>query len=249
MLSHGPSADVARQIQGSAILRQIDDRVPRPPLALATLQEQLSAQVFPQVFVGMEPRLPTLTDPDPNALDTPGVRVAASATVRIEAPGCGGIQLGSGFAIGPDRILTNAHVVSGTRSVSIVVHGMPQPIAARVIAIDPARDVAIIGYPGGGPREVGAAVLNGHMLARGRDIYQERAVTRDIWVIEGHARPGNSGGPLVDAEGRYLGVVFAESISSPDQAYALSAAKVAPVIAQSEGRTDAIDTRAYPCTS
>jgi S1-C subfamily serine protease len=110
-------------------------------------------------------------------------------------------------------------------------------------------NVAIIGYPGGGARQVTAAVLNGDMTARGRDIYDEQAISRQIWVVEGQARPGNSGGPLVDAEGRYVGVIFAESVSSPDQAYALTAYEVAPLVERAQFLTEPIDTLAYPCTS
>ena len=273
MLSRGPSVDLAREIQGSVILRNIDDRVPRPPTALAHLQEQLSAPVFPQVFVGLEPRLPTQVEPDAAALDTQGVHAAAASTVKIEAPGCGGIQLGSAFAIGQERVVTNAHVVSGTRSVNIIEPGSTIPLVGRVLFLDPARDlavisvpglrvlpiepglaergthVAIIGYPGGGPLEIGAAVVSSEMLARGRDIYREQQITREIWVIEGRARPGNSGGPLVDAAGRYIGMVFAESVSAPDQAYALTAQEVTGAIAASEEIATPIETRDFPCTS
>ena len=273
MLSRGPSPELAHAIQESYILRQIDERVPRPPTALATLQEQLSAQVFPQVFVGLEPRLPTRTEPSAAAVDTQGVRSAATSTVRVEAPGCGGIQLGSGFVVAPERVLTNAHVVSGARGVSVSVGGSSSSYTGRVLLIDPARDlavilvpgltaepltpataqrgaqVAIIGYPGGGPREVSAAVLNGDMTARGRDIYDHEAVSREIWVVEGRARPGNSGGPLVNTDGGYVGVVFAESVSAPDQAYALTADEAAPVVEQARSLTEPIDLRSYPCTS
>ncbi|MDA0302326.1 MAG: MarP family serine protease [Chloroflexi bacterium] len=273
MLSRGPSDDLARQIQNSAILRQIDDRVPRPPSALASLQEQLSAQVFPQVFVGLKPRLPTRVEPDAATLNTPGVRSAAIATVRVEAPSCGGIQLGSGFMVAPERVVTNAHVVSGTRGVRVSSGGASSSSLGQVLLIDPARDiavifvpgltgdpllpgisqrgasVAIIGYPGGGARQVTAAVLNGDMTARGRDIYDEQPVSREIWVVEGQARPGNSGGPLVDVEGRYVGVIFAESVNSPAQAYALTAHEVAPLVERAQFLTEPIDTLAYPCTS
>lgn len=273
MLSRGPSEVLAREIQDSAILRQIDDRVPRPPTALAQLQEKLSTQVFPQVFIGLEPRLPTRQEPDAAAIDTPGVHSAAVSTLRVEAPGCGGVQLGSGFVVGPERVLTNAHVVSGTRAVRVSSTGSSVPRDGQVLLLDPSRDVAvilvpglasepllpatsergaqvaIIGYPGGGPREVSAAVLNGDMTARGRDIYDGEPVSREIWVVEGRARPGNSGGPIVDAEGRYVGVVFAESVSAPDQAFALTAGEVAPVVEQAQTLTQGLDTRAFPCTS
>lgn len=271
MLSHGPSPALAQEIRESAILRQIDDRVPRPPAALAMLQEQLSAQVFPQVFIGLEPRLPTLVEPDEAAIDTPGVHTAAVSTVRIEAAGCGGMQLGSGFVVGPERVLTNAHVVSGTRTVRVGGGGSAMMRDGQVVLIDPARDaavihvpglaseplspapsqrgakVAIIGYPGGGPRQVSPAILNGATTARGRDIYDTEPVSREIWVVEGRARPGNSGGPIVDTEGRYVGVVFAESVTAPDQAFALTAQEVAPVIEAARERTAPLDTAALPC--
>jgi len=271
MLSRGPIEPLAQQIQGSAILRQIDDRVPRPPTALASLQEHLSAQVFPQVFVGLDPRLPTRAEANPASIDTPGVRAAAAATVKIEALGCGGLQLGSGFVVATDRIVTNAHVVSGTTTVRIVIPGSTSPKVGRVLVLDPARDVAvilvpglglaplasataergeqvaIIGYPGGGPLDVGAAIISTGMLARGRDIYEEQPVTRDIWVVEGHARPGNSGGPLVNVRGHYVGVVFAESVTAADQAYVLTSGEVAPVVDSARTLTEGIDTRSFPC--
>ena len=273
MLSRGPSTALAAEIQGSRIMRGIDHRVPRPPTALVRLEEHLSSQVFPQMFVGLEPRLPTRVAPDGSAIDTDGVRSAAAVTVKIEAPGCGGIQLGSGFPVARDRILTNAHVLSGTRSVKIALPGSPHAVTGHVVLMDPARDiaiilvpelgmpplapaagvrgeqVAIIGYPGGGALDVHAGVLNTEMRARSRDIYEDATVTRGVWVVVGRARPGNSGGPLVNARGEYVGIVFAESLGAADEAYAITAAEAADLVSRSRDLTEAIDTSTYPCTS
>jgi S1-C subfamily serine protease len=92
-------------------------------------------------------------------------------------------------------------------------------------------------------------VLEGSVRARGRDIYDRSLVTREIWVVGGEARPGNSGGPLVDEQGRYLGVVFAGSVSHPGQSYALAPSEVAPAIEAAAAATEALDMRAYACVS
>jgi S1-C subfamily serine protease len=190
----------------------------------------------------------------------------------VEAPGCGGLNLGSGFAVAPQQVITNAHVVAGTRSVAVAVPSARRPLEAQVVVFDLARDLAvlsvpglaieplvpagaergtpaaIVGYPGGGDVTVTPAVISGVIQARGRDIYQAALVTREIWVISGRALPGNSGGPLVDIEGRMLGVVFAGSLSRPGESYALTAVEAQPVIAAAAGAA-AIDTRAFDCVS
>jgi len=55
-------------------------------------------------------------------------------------------------------------------------------------------------------------------------------------------RSGNSGGPLVSADGRVLGVIFAASVTDANTGYALTADQVAA--AAESGRTSdtAVDT-------
>jgi hypothetical protein len=51
----------------------------------------------------------------------------------------------------------------------------------------------------------------------------------------------------VDLKGHVLGLVFAASSSSPDQAYALSNAEVGAEVKQALGRTNGIDTKQFAC--
>jgi S1-C subfamily serine protease len=169
-------------------------------------------------------------------------------------------------------IITNAHVVSGTTDHRIQTSdGTTLP--AAVVYFDPEVDVAIlrvpgyagpaltfapagrgtegavIGYPGGGPEKVEPAVVDGSFTAEGRDIYNASLVRRQIYVLQSHVRPGNSGGPLVDKEGRVLGMVFATSASQPEQAYALTDDQLQSDINQGKQSRTEVNTLNYSCAA
>ena len=268
--SRGPSQEVAQLIQKSVVVHQLDSMAPRPPAFLAQVGGILSGVNFPPVFAGLEPALPGPL-PVPVSVDTPGVNNAAQAVVKVSSLGCGGLVTGSGFAIGGGYVVTNAHVVSGTRSHRLqTVSG--DEVTATVVYFDPGRDfallytpdltsaglgfgpasrgseAAVIGYPGGGRETIEPAVVDGAVEAKGRDIYSTNPVTRQVYVIEGKVRPGNSGGPLVDLQGKVLGIVFATSASSPTQAYALTDDEIASDLRDVGGRHK-IDTSQYKCAA
>ena len=69
--------------------------------------------------------------------------------------------------------------------------------------------------------------VRGVQDARGPDIYGEATVVREIYALRGLVQPGNSGGPLLDADGRSLGVIFAAAADDPQTGYALTADEVA----------------------
>jgi trypsin-like peptidase/colicin V production protein len=269
--SRGPSPDLSYQLQRSTVLHALDNLAPRPPGFLARVESILAGVSFPPVFAGLEPTLPGAL-PIPTTVDTPGVQHAASVTVKVVSSGCGGLVTGSGFPIGSGLIVTNAHVVSGTTDHRIqTADGTVLP--ASVIYFDPEVDIAIlrvpgfagpslelapggrgttgavIGYPGGGPERVEPAIIDGAVNAEGRDIYSANLVTRQIYVLQSHVRPGNSGGPIVDLEGRVLGVVFATSASQPDQAYALTDDQVATDIQKGEQSNSQVNTLQYACAA
>jgi len=270
--SRGPVPEIAQQIQRSALLRGLDTLAPRPPPFLANVAQVLAGVQFPPVFAGLEPTGLPGALPIPSSIDTPGVKSAAQVVVKVSSVGCGGIVTGSGFPVGNGYVVTNAHVVSGTAA-----HTITRPdggtYRAEVVYFDPERDVAVlyapaytapgvifgpggrgtegavIGYPGGGPEKTVPAVVDGSISATGRDIYNENLVTRQIFVLQASVHPGNSGGPLIDLQGRVLGVVFATSASDPNQAYALTDDEIASDVRDAEANPQVKDTSRYDCAA
>ncbi|HUZ85967.1 MAG TPA: MarP family serine protease [Candidatus Baltobacterales bacterium] len=269
--SRGPSQEIAQQIQRSVLLRTIDSMGMKPPVFLASVEGILAGVSFPSAFAGLEPALPAPL-PVPTSVDTAGVNRVAESVVKVSSFGCGGLVTGSGFPVGVGYFVTNAHVVSGTSNHVIIMPG-GREMKAAVVYFDPEKDVAVlyapeftgpgltfgpaqrgtnaavIGYPGGGPEKVVPAVVDGTVDAEGRDIYNENLVTRQIYVIQAGVHPGNSGGPLVDLQGRVLGIVFATSAADLNQAYALTDDEIATDIRDAQTNTSPKDTSQYACAA
>ena len=83
--------------------------------------------------------------------------------------------------------------------------------------------------------------------AIGRDIYGQSLTTRSVYEIESLVRPGNSGGPLVRADGEVVGVVFSRSALNNDIGFALTSDEVRRELALAAPRTAAVSTG--PCTA
>jgi len=58
--------------------------------------------------------------------------------------------------------------------------------------------------------------------ASGDDIYARPGVVREVYSLYTKVEQGNSGGPLLDPQGRLTGVVFAKSLDDPQTGYALT---------------------------
>src|SRR5206468_6669497 len=100
-LVSGPVPAVSRAIRSSAIVRSLDESLPRPPSLLSQTRGLLDRFGFPQVFADLPP-LPAGPVGVPSG---PAVRAisqqAAGSTVRIEGRACDAIEEGSGFVVAP----------------------------------------------------------------------------------------------------------------------------------------------------
>ncbi|WP_168583204.1 MarP family serine protease [Gephyromycinifex aptenodytis] len=250
--------DVARVVGSSRVLAAVDRVMPVSSADVLDRAHTLfEAYDFPRVFegVGAEPIKP-VEAADPGAAKSPAIQRAGGSVVRIDATAsaCGRMQEGSGFVVAPGVVVTNAHVVSG--SSRVVIRKDRLRSTATVIAFDPARDLAILsvdtgdlpvlalskqelstgdnavvaGYPLGGPMVIDSARTRERITARGRDIYGQGAVVRDIYALRVPIQPGNSGGPLLTPQGDVVGIVFARSLDDSGTAYALSLAELQPVL-------------------
>jgi S1-C subfamily serine protease len=200
------------------------------------------------------PDLLDVDAPDGDLATSPLATQVRPSVVEVlgTASSCDRALTGSGFVYAPERVMTNAHVVAGVDDVFVRIGGTGRPLRAEVVTFDPDIDVAVlavpgltgpllrfeanppergddavvVGFPGGRAYTVGSARVRSVIEARGFDIYDSGRVTREIIAIRGTVRSGNSGGPLLDPQGRVLGVVFAASVDDPQTGYALSAAQV-----------------------
>jgi S1-C subfamily serine protease len=72
-------------------------------------------------------------------------------------------------------------------------------------------------------------------------------VTRQIYTIRSTVKSGNSGGPLLDPQGRLLGVIFAAAVDDSETGFALTAGEAQPVANKALGLTGPVSTGA--CTA
>lgn len=258
----------AQQVSGSAISRWVSNELPTPPNALEVLR-RLVGNNAPQVFAVLQPG--TSSGPPPAGIPlTPAVASAVEAsTVKVEGQACNEILEGSGFAISPDLVMTNAHVVAGEPAgQTSVLLPTGRTLPATVVMFDPRIDLALLSVKGLGEAplalanpqvgETGAvfghpegqdqiavspARVSRNEIAVGRDLYDRHNIRRDILVLASALAHGDSGGPLVDTGGQVLGVAFAISANQPNVSYALAASEVRAAL----GEARSASTSTGPC--
>ncbi len=148
---------------------------------------------------------------------------------------------GTGFLIGKNRFLTNAHVISNHRRIVVTMHGSPRKHRAHVVFVAHDCDLAIIevedftpfeklkplefdgvpklesqvrviGYPVGGNR---ISVTRGVVSRIDFRQYAHSRIDAHLIVqIDAAINPGNSGGPVLQ-NGKVVGVAF-QGLSSAD---------------------------------
>lgn len=261
------------QIASSSRVVQTLNAVAPVPTAqvLGRLDDAFSAAGLPRVFEGDE-SIPAVGAPNPNVPASLAKASASVVEVLADEPRCGTESTGSGWVLSADRVVTNAHVVAGASTASVRVGGRGAALPATVVAYDPEVDLAVLqvpglavrplavggavstgnqvyvaGYPGGGPYDVQPGRVRALLKATGKDIYNAKTVTRLVYSLRAIVRPGNSGGPLLDASGRVAGVVFARSLSDSDTGYALTMQQVEPDLKASARAHTPVSTGA--CTT
>lgn len=262
---------LARSVNSSVLLGGIDRVMPSPVRALSyALRDTVDTRGFPDVFGRLTPSQGReVPAPDEALTGLPVVQEATQSVVKVRgsAPSCTRRIEGSGFVYAPEYVMTNAHVVAGTRSVTVEVGGSTYD--SVVVSYDPARDLAVLYVPGlPAPAmpfaeeqvDSGAdAIVLGfpldaaQMVARearirdlrnitGPDIYDSAQVTREVYTIRALVQSGNSGGPLIGPDGEVLGVIFAAAADDPNTGFAVTAAEAAGVAESGLERTSATDT-------
>jgi serine protease Do len=161
---------------------------------------------------------------------------------------------GSGFVIDPTGfILTNFHVVDGADRLTVTLAD-GRVFRASVTGIDPALDVALIKVAAGTPLPVAPlgdsaslrvgqwvcaignplgyahSVTAGVVSFLGRKLFDQ---TLDAFIqTDAAISLGNSGGPLIDAAGRVIGITTAVSSQSSSIGFAIPIAQVIDVLPQ-----------------
>ena len=261
---------LAKAVKHSAVLGAVDRVMPDQARALSeALRDTVDTNGFPDVFDGLSPtRVREVNAPDPALAGSEVVKTSKKSVVKVlgTAPSCSRRIEGSGFVYAPERVMTNAHVVAGTKKVSIELNGSQK--SAVVVAYDPDRDLAVlyvkglnapvmpfakkkaetgadavvIGFPLDGPYDAQSARIRESRNINGPDIYDTRKVTRDIYTIRALVRSGNSGGPLVSPDGTVLGVIFAAAADDPSTGFAITADEAAPVASLGRSHNDPTPT-------
>lgn len=191
--------------------------------------------------------------PDPAIVRVGAVRAARGSVVRITGYSCGlGVE-GSGWIVRPGFVVTNAHVVAGIDRPRVDRRGRDS-YTARVVSFDAHNDVAILrvpgltgrplslanpeygepaallGFPENGPFRTTPVRMGRAAKVGSRDAYGRLELGRTIVALRGNVEAGNSGGPVVDGEGRVIATIFGARRGA-DDGFAVPNARVESALA------------------
>lgn len=134
---------------------------------------------------------------------------------------------GSGVAVGPDLVLTARHVVWGADAWIVVPPGSSEPMTAVPVYVDTDHDVAFVRVDGRLrdrvplPDQERPLTLSENVSVSGYPLdlreYTPAAASGEVSRVtrtgELHltltVNPGHSGGPVIDSEGRLVGILSA----------------------------------------
>lgn len=213
----------------------------RSDIVQATGLPEISQLLYPEQEAPTEP------------LSTPELEAASQSVVQIigSAPACNFVSEGSGFVVGGGLVGTNAHVVSGVSTPSVLGRG-GEAATAQVVYYDQEQDIAILsaptlgldglvvdsapvpagtevafmGYPGGGPFDNRAAIVQG--LGYTQTINAETGQpnpSREVYQLAALVEQGNSGGPVLTTDGQVMAMIFAKSTET-QTGYAIPASAI-----------------------
>lgn len=274
-LASASGTTLASALRDSSVLSTVDAVMPTPLRTLPSdLRAMFDASGFPDVLSPFASTpVAEVPEPDQGLVEDPVVQQAHASVVKVRgrAPSCQRALEGSGFVIGSERVMTNAHVVAGTNETSVEVPtpgGGSRTRAARVVYYDESVDVAVLavpgltadpltfdfdgaktgdnavalGYPLDGPFSSTPAKIRQRIQLRGPNIYESDTVTRDVYTIRGTVRSGNSGGPLISPQGKVIGVVFGAAVDQGDTGFVLTADQVRAAFNASASAADRVST-------
>ena len=174
---------------------------------------------------------------------------------------------GSGFIVGSDgMIVTNFHVIQGTKKARIVFDDGKGADIDGFLAADPGKDLAVLHikppnghfkpltlastlpvqgaavFAFGSPLGLRRSMVDGTVSAirRGDEVLHHD--TDMVWIqTSAYISPGNSGGPLVNADGEVIGVNTFTIVGERQLNFAVSAGDVANLVSVSSTTARPLD--------
>ena len=230
-------SNVHPTVEDSRVIKVLDARMPSELFTRAVAR----LNPLPEI---RGPR-PAVAEPEAAILDDPEIRSAGSRMVRINGIACGYGVAGSGWVAAPNLVVTNAHVVAGETVTHVQPGGAGPSRPARVVLFDdrndvailhvrelgmrplplaepePGRSAAVFGFPENGPLDVQPARTGGTRRVISTDAYDRGPVRRTVTSFRAYVRPGNSGGPAVNADGQVVATVFASRADSSNAGFGI----------------------------
>jgi S1-C subfamily serine protease len=257
-LQSPPLAGLHPAVEESRILHSLNERMPSGLLTRAVA----NLQPLPQIQ-GPEP---DVAAPSGSIVRDPDVQAASASTVRVTGIACGYGVEGSGWVAGHDLVVTNAHVVAGEAATRVQVGGTGRRMPAEVVVFDEKNDIAVlrvdglgltplrltaprpgeaaavIGFPENGPLDIEPARTGATRRVISSDAYNRGPVERIVTTFRVYVRPGNSGGPAVNADGRVVSTIFASRTDSDNAGYGIPSHIVRRDLRAAAGRTTPVST-------